>query len=964
MSPPSPPKVSMAIHQGHASDHLEVDPTSVPERPRSTDTFQEAQIAFKDFDGVHFSPETDEFVEFDENGREIRRVSARSSSGGLSHRPASMLRAPHARPMSYAEPPPDEGMVYYPAPVPRMLNLPKRLSQLPSATVQAKRRSEMISQLPDNVKAGAPWLNQMNLGEGGQLIGHSRGSGSAPRGLLNERMSTNMGNLPHQLRAAMFFEHQSVQHDIEVKSESAVATLDNILAASATAPVSAFIDHPYAGDVRKAVYSPEPPPRKCTTSTAMHSSLGDKKPKKRRSSSIGALLKRTTSSDEVTGILKKRGSRASVLTDLDFDDGPDKLGRRRSQMSLGDELEHGSEAVKTPADEITEPTMSGGLVAQAQNVSPAEDEHRVSRAPTAMSMDKLEDGEQIDEDFKAEEAQEDVEEGDPMFVQPSTLLAELQVRKAQQKSRGRTAATAFPKGMHSTLLELDAVEEINKRKRKQQRIALAWEDPHQRALESAEAEGDDDVPLGMLFPSKNGRTNRKLGDGKDWDRPLGLMEKRELEDGEPLSSRRSRLRGVSPSRGRAPSPGKRHATGLGLTGSQMDLAAQPDSTAEVDEGEDEGETLGQRLRRMKSTNAGEIEDADNQDEALGQRVRRVERKGVVDTALSDVAPKDDGKSPGTFVDEVMSQFGGLDMKDKEADVTAGVQKSADASPNPGEENETLGQRRARLQREREASGEQRNVSGGSGGPLLRTSTSLANLLAANPAGIRAATKEHQPAQGTLLHANQQVEAKHKTQLMNTNMRSSSYNLGKPLVDSRAPTAHEPNTGGLLSQQHSSRALTGGFAAGQYNNGAGGIQGLQTSASTPIFGANGTNSYFASPTAMPFANGHAGNGMMQMQYPQMSPTHMQQPPFHQSMNALAYGGGMMSPGMQTGFVGNGFLPGMTNGTYGAYAQQIGGVPGYGAGAGMGMGMGMGMGFEEPLNNQQRDAIDRWRMSVGQ
>jgi hypothetical protein len=49
-------------------------------------------------------------------------------------------------------------------------------------------------------------------------------------GMLNQRMSNNLQNLPPQLRASVFFDPTPVAHDVEVKSESAVATLDSILA--------------------------------------------------------------------------------------------------------------------------------------------------------------------------------------------------------------------------------------------------------------------------------------------------------------------------------------------------------------------------------------------------------------------------------------------------------------------------------------------------------------------------------------------------------------------------------------------------------------------------------------------------------------------------------------------------------------------------------------------------------------
>ena len=942
--PPSPPKHNASLPERGHSQHLNVE--EIPDRPRSTDTFREAEIAFKDFDGVHFSPDTNEIVEIDEEGREVRRVSARNSSGGLSWEAASLLRTPRASQLPPPEPPPDEGMVYYPAPVPRMLNLPKRLSQLPAASVQAKRRSQVLGQLPPEARASGPWLPQGKLNEnsGVQRSGsrHSRGSsGALPKPFLSERMSDNVSNLPPQLRANMFFEHQPIQQDIEIKSESAVATLDSILEASATAPVHAFVDHPYAGDVRKSVYSAERTARRSTNSAAPGSPESQKKTKKRRSSGFGALLKRASSSDELTRTSKKNGSRTSLLTDL----GNMKLKKRKSQMSLGDDLDREQEAVRTPGDHLNEHDLQSGLLPSPQNASSPNDERRLSRPATALSV-RFEDTEQVQDGAKDEEEDEDLDGGEPTFVQPSTLLAELQVRKAQQKSRSKTAATAFPNGMHSTLLQLDAVEEISKRKRKQQRIALAWEDPHQRALEADLDQDDEDVPLGMLFPGKDGKNHRQVGDGRDWDRPMGLMEKREMEDNEPLASRRNRLRGESPSKGRAPSPDKR--LGVLPNGSQLHLAGQPDASPILEQGDDEGEgeTLAQRLKLMKT-------------------------KEALDTAISDVAPKEGERPTSTFTDDVMSQFGGLDVKDQEKDTDLGAQKKPAASPDLGpEEEETLGQRRARLQREREASGEQRNVSDGSNRPPLRSSSSYANLLAANPVGPRPSAKEHDPAQGTLLHASAQLQAKQKNQLANTNMRSSSYHLEKPLVDSRPRTSGEANSRGLLAYQAGPRAPSGGFAAGTYNNGMGGIQPLQTSASTPGLGLTGANGYFPSPTAgMPYAGGY-GNGMMgypqQMQMPQMQMqmgVQQQSPYSYQPMNPVAYGA---NPGlglMGNGFMGNAYNPGMMGGTYAGFAQQ-GGMNGMAMNpAGMAMPMGMNMEqMEAELPPQQRAAIDRWRMSI--
>ena len=905
--PPSPPKHNADVHRNQALHRLEVaeSGTSIPpERPRSTDTFREAQEAFLDFDGVHFSPDTEEFVELDQDGKEIRRVSARSISGGLSFRAASLLRTPRAQPAAQGEPPPPESMVYYPAPVPRILNLPKRLSQLPAASVQSKRRTQVLSQLPPEAKAAGPWLADADFGgpdghNRQSSAQHSRGTGSsesAPRAFLNERMSGNVGNVPAHLRADMFFEHPSIQQNVEIQCESAVATLDSILNASATAPVRAFTDHPFSGDVRKSVYSLEKTQRRSTATTATQSTP-EKKKKRQSSGSIAGILKRS-STDELTTTLKKRGSRVSILDNLT--ESGNKLRKRTSRLSLGDELDRDNESVKTPGDEMNEPEFRSGLIAGTRNAAVHDGDNRVSFAPTIMSSGyQLDDADKIEQDFKEEEEQEDVEEEDPMFVQPSTLLAELQVRKAQQKKRNKTAATAFPNGMHSTLLELDAVDEINKRKRQKQRIALAWEDPHQRALEADLDKGDEDVPLAMLFPPKNGGTARRVGDGKDWDRPLGLMEKRELEDNEPLSSRRNRLQGRPP-----PSP---------KNVPEVELMQDAEGEAEEDE---EGETLAQRMRRMKT-------------------------KDALDTAISDVAPKNGSRPVSTFTDDVMGQFGGQD----EAKGSPDPENPAGASPQP-EQEETLGQRRARLQREREAAGEQRNISDPAATaarpPIVRSSSSFANLLASNPIGTRAAAKNHEPASGSLLATNATVEARQKTALRNTNLRSSSYHLEKPLVDSRPQNTTYVNASGLLAQQHNSRAAAGGFAAGTYNNGMGGIQ-LQQTMGTPNFAIPTAGYGMGYPTAG-YGYGNA------MGYPQMQ---MQQQ-YQAAMHPMPYAGQGAMTGMMAGntYMNNSFIPQtMSGGTYASYAQSMGGL-GYGA-----------LATDEGLDPNQKAAIDRWRMGIG-
>jgi hypothetical protein len=924
--PPTPPHngefagLDFTGQGAQESDEQRDGTITPPTRPRSNDTFHEAELAFKDFDGVHYLPETEEIVKVDEEGNEVRRVSARTSSGTFSMEAATLLRAPNSRPMSFAMPPPAENTTYYPAPVPRMLNLPKRLSQLPSANVYARGRNQVLNDLPPGTRLSVPWLSQPDQGG----YGSERRSGSGehpddhPRPALNQRMSmANLQNLPPQLRASVFFEQQGVPQDIEIQNRSAVATLEDILNASATAPVSAFIDHPYAGDVRKTNFAAERPNTRHSTATLIQQASNpeaEAKNLRRRTTSLGGLLKRTSSADQLGDMLKRPGSRSSMSI-LDFNGGGKKLQKRKSRASMLDmQQEEEDDLDRTPGAEAD---LSGGLVAQAENGSPIEERRPadLSRPATAMSGGRvLTENEQIEQDFReaaADEGAEDDEEHEASFVQPATLLAELQVRKAQLRSRNRTAATAFPGGMHSTLLQMDAVEEITTRKRRQQRVALAWEDPVMRQAEEERGDTDDDVPLGVLYPSKNGLINRKMGDVSDWDRPLGLMEKRELENNEPLSSRRNRLRGgpalprnMGPSGGRAPVP-------LNSRPSQLNMVADPAVEPEA-EGEepDDGETLGQRLKRLRTKDA--------LDNAIGNL---------------DVPPKDGERPISTWSNDVLSQFDGLDPASKANASDPNIATPAAPQPTPPTqeelENETLGQRRARLQREREAAAAAGPAPEATARPPIRQTSSMADLLAANPSGgARRVTKDHQPARGTLLHTSEQERAKNRASILQTNMRSSSYAHANPADQRRPYTSRTASGFGMPQQQQQQQQHmmpAPGFAG--YNT-----MGLPTSTSSPMFA--GANSYFPSPTA-----GFQQQGM----------------PMNMNMNM------MMQPQMQ--------MQMQQHNPYQAYGQQMG----YGMPMGMNMpmpmnaGMPMGMaaggaGYEESISPAQRDNIDRWRMSV--
>lgn len=925
----------------------------------STDTFQQARTLFQDFDGVHYSPTTESII------NQSRHISAETQA--LRYSSGETPRA--LRPVSYASqppPPPSDNMVFYPAPVPRMLNLPKRLSQLPAAAVQAKRRSQVLNTIPIEARQSAPWLPQIpqldfeanrggedhDGGEGEPLTkrishqsGQTRNSTNSPPPVTESPQSQNrhssyeppnrhsfmslpgnLSNIPPQLRASAFFDHPSVaHHNVEIKGESAVATLDSILAASATAPVSAFMDHPFAGRVGDEVFGKERVGKRHTIALDGGNvpGLERRKSKTLSISGIGGLLDRSKSSEQLALGMKKRNSVISLLTDLGGPSEGKKLRKRNSRMSLVTDLDHADAPTAAGSYEDDNEAV---LHDAATTVLPQDDIDQPSSTPNAAEE---EDDGQLDDDIQ------------PTYAAPTTLLAELQLRKAQQKSRNRTAFTSA-QGMHSTLLELDAVAQIEKKKRKGARVALAWEDPSLLGREGGE-EADEDVPLGLLYPagqvrlSKNGATRQGRD---DWDRPLGLMARRELEDNEPLRARRDRLRGVSPN------------AAASRTNSQLHLAGLPT----------EGEMKGEEQEEA---------EAEDESEPLAQRLRRLKQRETLNAALGDLAkPSSNAASArnSTFADEILGDLGigtgtstppphASAFKDSDADnsIIKPVDTADPVTEPAAEEEETLGQRRARLQRERETGVATNNTTTATKAPLSRTN-SLANLLSENPVNGKPNKRNgnnngntnannnpkkdtHAPPEGTLLHLSAKAQERSKKKLADQMRRSSTMGLRgevRPFVS--VPSA---------------LSTPGGLAQGQQDyfavQGAGMGMGMGGGAGTP-----GQMSQYG--------NGNGNLGSYQQQLPLMNP----------AAAVAAYGvsgqpqmGGHAAPpyGMQMQMpmpYAQGFpMP------YGGVGAGMGGMQMPYGGVGMGMGgMQMQM-YADPSMNQgqrQRELIDRWRLSI--
>ncbi|KAI1086884.1 hypothetical protein F5B19DRAFT_497927 [Rostrohypoxylon terebratum] len=646
---------AVAKAQNDNGSHVNNDRPPTP--TGSTGTYEQAENAFADFDGAHCPSDVDAEESLflpTLNGLSADAPFLRPFDPDLSKGEGEINRSrptisgpvgpPTVRPKSYLDPETGNAMLYYPARVPLMLNLPQKLSKKPKSESRDVRKS----QLPDKLvggerKSGPTWLPEYlpepafePLGskseslipaplagtdtetqpwpvsedqhefQGQSQSDQGQADGAAHKSrtsmLESEKRKSrvpNLDGLPPQLRASAFFDLPSELPTIQLKDGSAMATLDSILDASAKAPVSAFTDHAFAGSLGSEVYGTD---------------------KKRKSH-----LKRASATDLLEP--KKRSSFLHLRKSSALSKHPDSQEDRRNTIA-------GSTGVDGPM-------KYGGEDEAKQRLSSSIEDG------TAPKADEEEEGEESEEE--------------PLYNgPPTTLLAELQIRKQQQKLRTRPVATAYPNGMHSTLLEMDTVAQIERNARKGKKVNLAWEDP---SMGPADESDDEDTPLGLLVAAR-GQGNDMVAAIAEMNRPLGLMERRDLEDNEPLSRRRDRLQG------REVGPMKRPSMmtlGQGLHSMNGSLRApSPQLLVHTPEEEDiEGETLGERMRRLKAR-----EQADN--------------------PLPQARPVSSG-----FSAELLSQLGDAFKEDE------GNKEQHKRIP-PKEEEETLGQRRRRLQAEREA----------------------------------------------------------------------------------------------------------------------------------------------------------------------------------------------------------------------------------------------------------------------
>lgn len=898
------------------------------ENCETPDSVDEANV-FADFDGMHCDPDTvaEQFPYHPEEGGDLQSGRTQAQVQIQAQRRPPATRS--ARPQSYFDMETGQNMLYYPAHVPAMLNLPPKLGKGVKAAEAARniRRSQILSQMPkaaresrfllpdpledsgsldlspmpltgDNTNSTSQQSTIRGFGPENALAALERSESRAashensplePQGSQSLRRPPKLGDsdarksrmtmseLPPQLRASVFFDmpNESLPK-IEVKNGSAMDTLDSILDAAASAPVNAFTDHAIAGHLGNEVYGNKKKHRQSQLTLAPGAGEG-KVHRLSKSASTLALPE-----------AEKRKSVWSLLP-----------GRGKSKSSVN-----------------------------LLNVQEADARSRLSGSGEDDSASDVDESSALAPDNESSSDEEQEYHG-----QPTTLLAELQMRKQQQKKR-----TINPlhqgNALHSTLLELDAVAQYEAESRQKKKVNLAW------AADSpeVESEDDEDVPLGLLAARKQLGANVSEHDmafaAQELNRPLGLMEKRELDDNEPLSRRRDRLQGkpVPVSMYLQPSA---NATRLSvMPGShsrstsplRMVRAVSPGASAtspNLEEDEIQGETLGERMRRLRTEDNGDS---------------RLPRARPVSTAFST---------------ELLGELG-IGEKDKKTD------KGKENAAPVIEEEETLGQRRRRLQAEREAREKEmgvRAVPDDSQKGTVPRRLNMADVLSANPLAVPGQVDPRE-----VERRRKEEEASQYAREQEAKMRAFRTQIPQAISDGKGgvltPGGYQngrfnDSRGGMgvnTTQTKSDRShLRASMSMGQL-----GMQGYQSRGqSTNLIGAAGTyNNPSVDPNGMnpvftknnPFGNGYSG-GILQS-HPQFT----NQPQTFVSGSLLASGG------------------------YGAYGGGIGAAGGYstnqtayGAGVGFagGMPVGYGMqagGMQMMTGQQQADLVERWRQSI--
>ncbi|CAK7262554.1 hypothetical protein SEPCBS57363_000125 [Sporothrix epigloea] len=662
-------------------------------------TYEIAQTAFEDFDGVHCDPEAASLRRLVRAHSILDRQSPVADFPRRTPPVANKQRPLQpTRPTSYLDPQTGQQMLYYPAPVPAMLQMPQKLSRNPKAAERNARRSQVLSmmmQLPKQERQSRTWLPDPMKGESGSHFMGSFNSQSPDLALIDSIFDTPASNflssplggegkgdissdmrqsalgidlnlaadteaspatqsrvpalnkLPAELRASAYFDIPSITADIEVKNGSAMETLDSILDAAATAPVGAFTDHAFAGHLGSEVYGFKP-----------------KRPKKKPGAAAT-----TRPGPSPRQELPTSKTRDSFLSMMQIRKVSDMSGDGRSEFEVPRVRRRLS---KKFDGAIIPPGPNQG--ADGAMAPPGE------RSFDDNNYGHEDDVDEDDSDFENEEDEDD-EDGQAYQGAPTTLLAELQLRKQQQKQRTRPINKAFPNGMHSTLLELDAVAEFERRARKGKKVNLAWEDPDMQPLN--DDSDNEDVPLGMLLAAKASGQKDISTVIAEMNRPLGLMEKKELEDNEPLSRRRDRLQGRDPgvSMYLGPSFGSNAVKRQSILNLTPNLAAVKNAhtTGSPQPSEDVNDKDGSEI------GVDEVED-----EPLAARRQRIKAKEESELPRARMVSTN-------FSEELLGHF--VDPKEEAEARAKDLEKAK--SQSPANQGENVGVRRRRLQPEME-----------------------------------------------------------------------------------------------------------------------------------------------------------------------------------------------------------------------------------------------------------------------
>ncbi|KAL0471172.1 hypothetical protein QR685DRAFT_276940 [Neurospora intermedia] len=873
----------------------------------SRTTLQQANDAFGDFDGVHCDPDVDHFAGLPQPAERAPE-------------PRRRRETLQPRPKSYFDPSTGQEMLYYPAPVPAMLNLPPKLSKNTHKAGGARnmRRSQVLSvmQQQSSVYGGSRDNLPMMSGGAGevppqlpQIDGLPYADGPAetagafpaqpgreirrPQRLTDtdrrKSQATMLNGLPPQLRASAFFDlPTSTTPHIQLKDGSATATLETILDASATAPVSAFTDHAYGGKLGPEVYGTDRQKIQKSVTSADIPTAPAKKTRKKP-------IKRNSSS----GLLDVKANR-----DSDEDEGWTSVGL--------DADEPGSSSRRSP-----EMGQEG-------------------------------------------EEEEELVDGEPVFNgPPTTLLAELQMRKQKDKMLRRPAAPGNPYGMHATLLELDAVAQVQRKQRITKRVNLAWEDPAQNPTPESD---DEDVPLGMLYAAKAaGVKDPHTADiavlMSEVNRPLGLMERRELEENEPLSQRRHRLKGSESLPSMSLDQMQRRMSHMTLTPSGGPNALGNRSQSKLTLPLPCGLAGGSNPALMAGGLDAEGSDAEGEGETLAARKARL----AAENPLPHARPVSAG-----FSSELLSEFGVTPNEEEKRPTSKESKGKAPASDVP-EEEETLGQRRKRLQAEREAR-EREMAAGALPGNATTQPATNPNMLAAppqprdrrdsatlipfDPNNVNPGPPSRRVSLSNVLNAHP-VDSTglgnpHISPLEQERLRREAEGL-------RQQRAQEAKMAAIRAQMPQTLAApaigarTGGFMGGIYNGGGAGAN-----RSNPALG-QGLGIGFD-----PNANAIQPRGLLAQQHEMEKP--MARRASTMTMGGVAgaqYGMGMGMPMM--GAVSN----------YGAYGAPMQFQTGPGQQMMMMGGHQMGMGYPQQYQQQQQlqqpgaggvDMVERWRQSV--